>query len=149
MQSLQNTIFQTLSIFESYVLFSLRRKEFPSSLLERQLDCLTWDRFFRVAVTRQTLWTEELVIPAPRSRVSPGTQLRHPAPSTGSTSGCGSEEAVENTVSSLVLLIFIPPNWCHSLLFLYLCWVMAYRTLLPFTFLHNLMISLPFWAHLI
>lgn len=29
-QSLHHTIFQTLSVFESYVLFSLRRKEFPS-----------------------------------------------------------------------------------------------------------------------
>lgn len=29
-QSLHNTIFQTLSVFESYVLFSLRKKEFPS-----------------------------------------------------------------------------------------------------------------------
>lgn len=28
--SLRHTIFQTLSVFESYVLFSLRRKEFPS-----------------------------------------------------------------------------------------------------------------------
>lgn len=144
-QSLHNTIFQTLSVFESYVLFSLRRKEFPSvSAWET-----TWLPHLRqifqsgsnqtVTMSRGTCYSSHVDLGLPQES----------APALGTLVAVAARQLLGTQFFVFCCLVLLPhtdsgPSYTLSLLSDGLQHTLAFY----FAFLHFLIISLPSWAHL-
>lgn len=129
-QSLHNTIFQTLSVFESYVLFSLRKKEFPS-VSAWETAWLPHLRQIFQSGSKQTVTMNRGACYSSRvDWASPRNQLQHWAPLWLWQQGSCLENSFCSPVDSRPFLGLTSAEWSlraySFILFFFLFWLFLY-----------------------